>query len=119
MIDAAMSRLGRTYESVEQYLEDIKAELRKPSPKTRSYSATQDSDERWQHLSMPTLLLRATRELRDGSGFIVPADDRDRFVCEVPHATVAEIDANHLTINTHPATAVAIKQFLTAPSRHS
>jgi pimeloyl-ACP methyl ester carboxylesterase len=78
----------------------------------RRYTLTQDPYDRWRHLVMPTLLLRATRELRPGAGHVVPADDRDRFAREVPHGTVVEIDANHLTIATHPDTATALRRFL-------
>jgi pimeloyl-ACP methyl ester carboxylesterase len=78
----------------------------------RAYTATQDPYRRWQHLTMPTLLLRATQELHAGSGHVVPADDRERFLREVPRSTLIEIDANHLTINTHPEAANAIGSFL-------
>jgi hypothetical protein len=61
---------------------------------------------------MPTLLLRATRELKVGSGFIVPVDDRDRFAREIAGVTVIEVDANHLTINTHPEVPPAVREFL-------
>jgi hypothetical protein len=60
---------------------------------------------------MPTLLLRATKELRPGAGHVVPADDRDRFLRQVPRSTVVEVDANHLTINTHTQTPNAIGNF--------
>jgi pimeloyl-ACP methyl ester carboxylesterase len=141
VIAAAIRRLDRTYNSVEQCLDEIKADLpiqpwnlhwdlayrydlRQTSgrvvPRTsaravaedRAYTATQDPYSRWKHLTMPTLLLRATRELLAGSGFVVPADDRDRFLRDVPHATALEIDANHLTINAHIGTAAAIEHFL-------
>jgi pimeloyl-ACP methyl ester carboxylesterase len=79
----------------------------------RRYTLTQDPYDRWKHLTMPTLLLRATQELRPGAGYVVPADDRDRFLREVPRSAVVEIDANHLTITTHPHAAAAIRRFLT------
>jgi hypothetical protein len=63
---------------------------------------------------MPTLLLRATRELATGAGHVVPADDRDRFRRDVPQAEVVEIDANHLTINAHPDAAAVVRRFLVA-----
>lgn len=78
----------------------------------RRYTLTQDPYDRWKHLTMPTLLLRATRELRPGAGYVVPADDRDRFAREVARSTVVEIDANHLTITTHPDAAAALRRFL-------
>ncbi len=78
----------------------------------RAYTATQNPYDRWKYLTMPTLLLRATRELRPGTGHLVPADDRDLFVRTVVGSKMAEIDANHLTINTHADTAEAIRAFL-------
>jgi pimeloyl-ACP methyl ester carboxylesterase len=78
----------------------------------RAYTATQHPYDRWRHLTMSTLLLRATQELSPGAGHVVPADDRDRFLREVRDSTVVEIDANHLTINTHPNTVAAINTFL-------
>jgi pimeloyl-ACP methyl ester carboxylesterase len=140
-IAASIGRLGRVYDSVDHYLREVRTQgLIEPwneywerayrrelcavdggvRPRTstdavaedRAYTATQDPYSRWLHLGMPTLLLRATRELRPGAGFVVPADDRDRFLRDVPQAMVAEIDANHLTINTHDETAAAVRTFL-------
>ena len=51
------------------------------------------------------------RDLAPGSGLVVPADDRDRFLREVPHPTVVEIDANHLTIGFDARAAAAIAEF--------
>jgi pimeloyl-ACP methyl ester carboxylesterase len=79
----------------------------------RAYTLTQDPYARWKHLTMPTLLVRATRELRPGAGFVVPTADRDRFRREVAGSAVVEVDANHLTVNTHPDTPAAIATFLT------
>lgn len=70
--------------------------------------------ERWRYLTMPTLLLRGTRELRPGVGHVVPAEDSESFLRDVPAARVVEVDANHLTINTHPDAADAIHRFLAA-----
>jgi pimeloyl-ACP methyl ester carboxylesterase len=66
----------------------------------------------WSRLSMPVLLLRASRELLPGFGFVVPPSCRDRFVREVAGAEVLEVDANHYGINTHPESAAAIARFL-------
>jgi len=82
----------------------------------RAYTMTQDPYRRWKKLTMPTLLVRAKQELRLGSGYVVPAEDRNAFLREVSGATVVEIDANHLSINTHPDTASAIQRFLAYPS---
>src|SRR5438477_2195500 len=81
----------------------------------RAYGATQGGGlyvyERWKHLTMPILLLRATRKFRPGVGYVVPEDDRASFLRDVPTGSIVEIDANHLTINTHPRTADAIRDF--------
>jgi pimeloyl-ACP methyl ester carboxylesterase len=84
----------------------------------RAYTLTQDPYARWRHLTMPTLLVRATRELRPGAGFVVPAGDRDRFLHEVRRGAVVEVDANHLTVNTHGDTPAAIGAFLAEVSSH-
>lgn len=141
LIAGSIGRLGRVYESADHYVEAVRSqglidpwsdhwvrayryELREVEggvrPRTdvdavhedRTCTATQDPYERWRHLTMPVLLLRATRELRAGAGFVVPVADRDRFVRAVPHAVVTEVDANHFTIATHPDTAVAVRRFL-------
>jgi hypothetical protein len=61
---------------------------------------------------MPTLLVRATRELAPGGGFVVPEDERDRFLAAVPQASVVEVDGNHLTVTTSAEAAAAIDGFL-------
>jgi pimeloyl-ACP methyl ester carboxylesterase len=71
----------------------------------------------WRALTMPVLLLRASRELLPGLGYIVPASDRDRFLREVPSASSVEIDANHYAINAHEDSAAAIAEFLGAGAR--
>lgn len=80
----------------------------------RAYTLTHDPYERWKHLTMPTLLLRATEELVPGAGYVVPSDDRDRFKREVPEAVVVEIEASHLSICSHPDAADATSDFLRA-----
>ncbi len=66
----------------------------------------------WRALTMPVLLLRASREMLPGFGHIVPAADRDRFLREVPGAQSVDVDANHYTVNTHEDSARAIAAFL-------
>lgn len=78
----------------------------------RAYTWTEDPYDRWKYLAMPTLLLRATRELAPGCGYVVPADDRDRFVERVQGSRLVEVDANHLTMLTHEDTAAALTKFL-------
>lgn len=78
----------------------------------RAYGRAQDPYERWTFLTMPVLLLRAVEELHPGTGFAVPRDDVDLFLQRVPLAQLSEIDANHLTINTHPDTVKEVVGFL-------
>ncbi|HEV1998054.1 MAG TPA: alpha/beta hydrolase [Candidatus Dormibacteraeota bacterium] len=66
----------------------------------------------WEHLDMPVLLLRGTREIMPGLGFIAPAAESARFLKAVPGAELVEIDANHYGINTTQESAGAIKRFL-------
>jgi pimeloyl-ACP methyl ester carboxylesterase len=142
LIASLMTDLGTVHESVERYLdatmaqgladpwneywdrcyrygvEDVEGGVRaRVDPdalaEDRAYGATQDPYDRWKHLTMPTLLLRATRELRPGCGYVVPADDPASFLRDVPRGSIVEVDANHLTINSHPDTATAISEFLT------
>jgi pimeloyl-ACP methyl ester carboxylesterase len=109
--------VGPVIESVIAHLATEGAESAPPASvdavvEDREYTATQDPYRRWRHLTMPTLLLRATRELEPGAGYVVPADDVARFKTAVPHAVVVEVDANHITINAHPRAAEAISDFL-------
>jgi hypothetical protein len=78
----------------------------------RAYGQTQDPYKRWTFLTMPVLLLRAVQELQPGAGFAVPEDDADLFLRRVPLAQLSEIDANHLTISTHPDTVKEVVGFL-------
>ena len=141
VIASVISQLDDVYDSVDNYLTAVKAQgLVEPwseywerchryqlenvlggvqsrvdpaaVAEDRAYTATQHPYDRWKHLTMPTLLLRARHELRPGAGHVVPADDRDRFLRDVRHGGVVEIEANHLTINTHADTAAAINNFL-------
>jgi pimeloyl-ACP methyl ester carboxylesterase len=141
IISSVIERLDDVYPSVEDYLGAVKAQglvdpwdehrdrcyrygieevdggvrvraHREAVAEDRRYTLTQDPYARWEHLTMPTLLLRATRELAPGAGLVVPADDRDLFLREVNGSAVVEVDANHLTIDTHPRAAAAIAVFL-------
>jgi pimeloyl-ACP methyl ester carboxylesterase len=78
----------------------------------REHTLAQDPYERWRALTMPTLLVRATREMAPGAGFVVPADDRGRFAREVPGSTIVEVDADHTTIAGHPDTGAHVSDFL-------
>jgi pimeloyl-ACP methyl ester carboxylesterase len=68
----------------------------------------------WHSLTMPVLLLRATREIFPGTGFILTQRDRDRFPELVSGACAVDIDANHYTIATSEDAAAAIGRFLGA-----
>ncbi len=144
VIASEIDNLRMTYDSMEQYLAHVRsASLTEPwdeysdrahcaevaevdarvahltSPEAveedRAYTWAQHPYDRWKFLTMPTLLVRATQEMRPGCGFVVPVADRDLFMREVPHATLVEVDANHRTIRRHEATANAIRSFLAAP----
>jgi pimeloyl-ACP methyl ester carboxylesterase len=141
VIASAIDRVGSVYASSEAYVDAMRAEgLIRPWTtfwdrlhryelievpggvrararhdavvEDRNYTATQDPYGRWRHLTMPTLLLRAGRELAPGAGHIVPVADRDLFERRVPRCRVVEVDANHLTINADPEAAIAIARFL-------
>jgi pimeloyl-ACP methyl ester carboxylesterase len=141
VIGASIARLGRVHGSVEEYLQIVRSQgLVEPwtdywdrahryeleeldggvrtrtsldaVAEDRAYTMTQDPYRRWKYLTMPTLLVRANQELRPGCGYVVPANDRDAFLRAVPSAAVVEIDANHLSVNTHPDTVTAIRRFL-------
>ncbi len=141
LIRAAVERLGSVYPSVEAYLEVVKrlGTIRPWSPyweryfryelapveggvRARSdrdavledaaYGEEHDPRTLWPCVTMPTLLLRATQELFEGAGYIVPATERDAFLAAVPSARLVEVDANHYGINTHPASAEAIAALL-------
>ena len=145
VIASLIERLDDEYPSVEDYLEAVKAQglhdpwsdrwercfryglqevdgsvrsraNREAVAEDRRYTSTQDPYARWRHLTMPTLLLRATRELAPGSGLVVPVDDGDRFLREVASGAVAEIAANHLTIATDRRAATVTAEFLVALS---
>ena len=142
LIRAAVERLGSVYPSVETYLEVVQrlGTIRPWSPyweryfryelapvpgggvRARSdraavledatYGEEHDPRTLWPYLTQPTLLLRATQELFDGAGFIVPPAERDDFLAAVPSARLVEVDANHYGINTHEASSEAIAAFL-------
>ena len=66
----------------------------------------------WHAVTMPTLVLRARREILPGFGFILPRAEAERFAAALPSARLAEIDANHYTITTHDDSIAAIGAFV-------
>ena len=76
------------------------------------YGGTHDARELWPLLRMPTLLVRASRPLLPGAGFVVGVALRDAFLAAVPAAQVAEVDANHYGVMAHEEALRAIAAFL-------
>ena len=140
---AAVDRLGTVYASAEEYcerirrygaavpwedlweqhyLEDLEQVPGGVQPRTSKpavvedaiYGGTHDARLFWPALRMPTLLLRAARELLPGKGFVVGADLRESFRAAVPSSRVAEVDANHYGVMAHEETLRAIDDFLSA-----
>jgi pimeloyl-ACP methyl ester carboxylesterase len=141
VIARSLARLGRRYDSAQQYVAEVRASglidgwnsywerayrydlcdmdggvrtrtSAEAVTEDRGYTASQHPYDRWAYLTMPTLLIRATRELAPGAGHVVPIDDRESFRRAVPHAEVVEVDGNHLTVNTHPDLVTAVRRFL-------
>lgn len=81
------------------------------------YGARQDARQLWPALSMPTLLVRAARELLPHTGYVVGVSLRDEFLSAVPSAQLAEVDANHYGVMAHPDALGAMDAFLSGPSR--
>ncbi len=139
-IAMSVSRLGQVYPSTEVYIEALKGmhliepwspyweryfryELEPVEGGVRSrsnreavledagYGTSHSAYPLWPGLTMPVLLLRATREILPGMGRIVSDADRARFPTEVATATAVDIDANHYTIATSDASVAAIRRF--------
>jgi 3-oxoadipate enol-lactonase len=77
------------------------------------YGSQQDARKFWPHLGMPTLLVRASRPLMPGGGFVVGKELRDALLEALPSADAVEIDANHYGVMAHSETLRAITGFLT------
>lgn len=143
---AGIERLGRVYPSAQEYGDSIRLhgaavpwhELWErhyldeldPAPggvrprtskaavlEDAIYGGTHDARELWPLLRMPTLLVRASRPLLPGTGFVVGAALRDSFLAAVPAAEVVEVDANHYGVMAHEEGLRAIAGFLSRPSR--
>lgn len=79
------------------------------------YRLGQDSYALWAVLTMPVLLVRAAQEIPPNFGYILPRQDYDGFLREVPTARGVEIEANHYTVGMAPDAARAIAAFLDQP----
>jgi pimeloyl-ACP methyl ester carboxylesterase len=71
----------------------------------------QNIDALWSTLTMPVLLVRASREIMPGEGYIVSQADRERFPKVVRSSKVVDVDANHYTVATSDEAVAAIRQF--------
>ena len=77
------------------------------------YGLRRDAAELWPHLTMPVLLLRATRPILPGTSlFIVKEHQRDALAKAVAVFDLVEVDANHYTIATRAETVDALMVFL-------
>ncbi len=119
MVDIA----GRVDPGVVPVIAELLAEANGVDPaamaEDRASVQIRDPYARWAHLTMPTLLLRATQELRPGTGHVVPAADRDRFRSEVVSGEVVEIDADHVTIVHDRRAAEAAAAFISEAALES
>ena len=140
-IETSVNRLGTVYPSVDFYLEaakklglidpwseywdryfqyelePVEGGVRARSNKQAvledsAYGASHDIYAFWPKLTMPVLLVYATREILPGLGRIVSEADRRRFAGELPDARVVDVDANHYTVITSAGTVEAIRGFL-------
>ena len=139
-IETSVSRLGQVYPSVSFYTDAVKSmgliapwsvywdryyeyDFAPVDGGVRSrgnrdailedyeYGKHQQVEPLWRSLSMPVLLLYASREILPGLGHIVSAADRARFPHEVPTAAVVDVDANHYTVATADGSVGAIRAF--------
>ncbi len=141
LIRLAVDRLGKTFPSAEDYVAKMRAlatvnpwnemwdryfryELvqvpggvrartsREAVLEDLAYIEAHDPRALWPALTMPVLLLRASRPLVTGGPWLVPEADRDDFARCVRGATIVEVDANHYGIVAHPAAIDATARFL-------
>jgi pimeloyl-ACP methyl ester carboxylesterase len=78
-----------------------------------AYGAAHDPSELWADLTVPVLLVRATRPLHPQlGGHLVDDEMLARFRAQVPHAQAVDVDANHYTVGADPAALEAIARFL-------
>jgi pimeloyl-ACP methyl ester carboxylesterase len=139
-VHAGLERLGTSYSSREEFMTLIRAvpvydmglgweayweyELEDTEEGARirtmpdgpredeRYRLTQDPFALWRAVTMPSLLVRASREILPGMGYILSAADAARYESEVAGTTVVEVDANHYNVGMHPDTVRAVSAFL-------
>ena len=99
----------------EEVPDGVRARTQKEGPwEDEAYRKAHDPYTLWRSVKVPTLVVRAGREIMPGMGYIWNQADQERFLREVPTATACEVDANHYTVGMHPDTAAAISEFLDA-----
>jgi pimeloyl-ACP methyl ester carboxylesterase len=107
-----------TWEALFRYeFEDVEGGVRARATadaawEDENYRLTQDPYVLWRSVTMPSLIVRATREVVPGCGYILTRADVDRYVAEVPNSRAVEVDTGHYQVGMHPDTAGAIAEFL-------
>ena len=97
--------------------EDVEGGIRartQPGPpwEDENHRLQQDPYALWKAVTMPSLVIRAMREVVPGCGYILTQADVDRFLTEVPGSRAVLVDSGHYGVGMHPDTARAIAEFL-------
>ena len=80
-----------------------------------AYGIGRDATELWPNLTMPVLLLRATRPMHpELGGHVIAPELFERFRTEVPDAVSVEVPTNHYDILSDPDVLDRIVRFLSA-----
>src|SRR5438270_3332411 len=80
------------------------------------YGARHDASELWRHLTMPTLLVRATQPMHpELGGHVIAPELLERFRTEASHAETVEVPVNHYSVAAHPEALDRIASFLSGP----
>ena len=79
-----------------------------------AYGASQDPSALWPGVRAPTLLVRATEPMREGTGLLVSEADAAAFGEALPQVTVVNVAANHYTVMTSPHAIDAVAGFCVA-----
>ncbi|HEX6548889.1 MAG TPA: alpha/beta fold hydrolase [Candidatus Dormibacteraeota bacterium] len=143
LLDVSLSRLGNAYPSLPDYLALVRGagpftpwsedweryfeyEMAEVAGGVRTrtsaeavredleYGKAHHADQLWGPLTMPVLLVRATRPSMEGMPLVIPPDDRDRFLASHPNARCVEVEATHYNIGFEPAAITAVREFLTS-----
>ncbi|MBV8349499.1 MAG: alpha/beta hydrolase [Mycolicibacterium sp.] len=139
----SVSRLGRTYQSVQAALAYMQAagtiapwdefwdsyfgwELEPLDDTVRirtdlaavvadsAYASMHQVSGLWPRLRCPALLVRASRPMTPGGGLVVSRADAERFAAEAREATVVDVDADHYSILISPPAISAVARFVGA-----